>query len=132
MAAHPLPVPAETDEGVLAHFGRLIRLEWELALAESRQQLVTAVLAIALGVAGAFALIAALVVGLAALLAPLFSAPWEHLAVASGVTLGTSVGAVAWSTWRLRALGWPRLTLITLEETWRWLETQLTSRLRLR
>jgi len=132
MAAHPLPVPAETDKRILTHVGRLVRLEWELALAESRELLVTAAPAIALGVAGAFALIAALVVGLAALLAPLFAARWEHLAVAGGVTLVLSVGAVAWSTWRLKTLGWPRLTLISLEETWRWLEAQLKSRLRLR
>jgi hypothetical protein len=130
--SHPLHVPAETDEGVIAPLRRLVRLEIELAIAEARALLVTAATAIVLGLAGAFLLIAALVVLLAAVLAPLFAAPWEHLAIAAGAALVVAVAALAWTAWRFTHLAWPLVTLTSLEETWRWLEAQMRSRLRLR
>jgi Putative Actinobacterial Holin-X, holin superfamily III len=128
----PLHVPAETDEGVLAPLRRLIRLEIELALAEARDLLVGAATAIALGVVGALLIIGALVVMLAAALAPLFAAPWQHLAIAAGISIIVGAVAVAWTAWRFTNLKWPEVTLTSLEETWRWLEAQLRFRLRLR
>jgi hypothetical protein len=64
-------------------------------------------------------------------LALLFGAVWEHLALAGGLTVLAALTAVAVCAWRLRRLGRPRLTLASLEETWQWLEAQLKSRLRL-
>jgi Putative Actinobacterial Holin-X, holin superfamily III len=128
----PLHVPAETDEGVLAPLRRLIRLEIELALAEARDLLVGAATTIALGVVGALLIIGALVVMLAAALAPLFAAPWQHLAIAAGISIIVGALAVAWTAWRFTHLKWPEVTLTSLEETWRWLEAQLRFRLRLR
>jgi hypothetical protein len=128
----PLRVPVETDDGVIAPLRRLVRLEIELAVAEARELLVTAATAIAVGLAGACMVIAALVVLLAALLAPLFAARWEHLAIAAGVALVVAAAMLAWTAWRLTRLAWPPVTLTSLEETWRWLEAQLRSRLKLR
>lgn len=125
-------IPVETDEGVLAPLRRLIRLEIELAVAEARDLLVGAATAIALGLIGAFLIVGALVVMLAAMLAPLFAAPWEHLAIAGGISLIVGGAALAWTAWRFTHLTAPKVTLTSLEETWRWLETQLRSRLRLR
>ncbi len=126
------PVPAASDEGVLAPARRLLRLEFELAVAETREILVAGATAIASGVVGAFTLLAALIVLLAALLAPLFDARWQHLAIAGGLAFVAAAAALGWSAWRLTRLGWPHLTLTSLEETWQWLEAQLKSRLRLR
>jgi hypothetical protein len=128
----PLPVPAETNEGVLGPLRRLVRLEIELALAEARGLLVGAATAIAVGVVGALLIIGALVVMLAAALAPLFAAPWQHLAIAAGISIIVGALAVAWTAWRFTHLKWPEVTLTSLEETWRWLEAQLRFRLRLR
>jgi cytochrome c biogenesis protein CcdA len=125
-------IPAETHEGVLAPLRRLIRLEIELAVAEARDLLVGAATVIALGVIGAFLIVGALVVMLAAMLAPLFAAPWEHLAIAAGISIIVGGAALAWTAWRFTHLTAPKVTLTSLEETWRWLETQLRSRLRLR
>jgi hypothetical protein len=127
----PLPLPAEPDEGVLAPLRRLVRLEIELALAEARGILVAAATAMALGVIGALLVVAALVVMLAAALAPLFAAPWEHLALAAGIFIVAGAAALAWTVWRLTHLKAPKVTLTSLEETWRWLEAQMRSRLRL-
>ncbi len=128
-----LPVPApDTDEGVLAPARRLVRLELELAVAEAREMLMTAATAIASGLAGAVTLLASLIVLLAALLAPLFDARWQHLAIAGGIALVAAAAALGWSARRLTRLGWPRQTWTSFEETWQWLEAQLRSRLRLR
>ena len=129
---HDRAIPVETDEGVLAPLRRLIRLEIELAVAEARDLLVGAATAIALGVIGASLIVGALVVMLAAMLAPLFAAPWEHLAIAAGISIILGGAALAWTAWRFTHLKAPKVTLKSLEETWRWLETQLRSRLRLR
>jgi Putative Actinobacterial Holin-X, holin superfamily III len=124
-------VPADSAERALALAGRLVRLELELARAEVRSMLRGAIVSVAIGLAGALLLGAGLVVLVAAVLAPLFGAVWEHLALAGGLTVLAALTAVAVSAWRLRRLGRPRLTLASLEETWQWLEAQLKSRLRL-
>lgn len=132
MASVPsLEVPGRPDEGVLTLAARLVRLEVELARAEVQGMLMGAVLALAVGLAGALTLVTGLVVLLAALLAPLFGAAWEHLALAGGLAVLAAAAGLAASLWRLRRLGKPRLTLASLDETWRWLEAQLKSRLTL-
>jgi hypothetical protein len=119
-------------DGILTSLGRLAQLELELGFAEVRERLVMAAIAAAVAFVGAIALIAALVVLLAGALAPLFGAAWQHLVVAGGAIALISLAAIAWSGWRLRTLDWPRLTLASFEENWRWLGAQLRSRLTLR
>jgi hypothetical protein len=119
-------------EGVLALLTRLARLEFELGLAEGRGLLVSALIAVALGLISASVLIASIVVLVAAAVAPLFGAPWQHLVVAGGGLALSSLAAMAWSAWRLRTLPWPKQTLTSFEENWRWLGAQLRSRLTLR
>lgn len=129
-ALAPSPPPVITpDGGLLSALGRLARLELELGLAELRDRVRTAVIALALAAVAAVALVASLVVLAASALAPLFGAAWEHLVVAGGGVLLLAIGALAWSAWRLRRLDWPRITLASFEENWRWLEAQLRSRL---
>ena len=126
---HRLPVPATPDEdAVLGRLTRLLRLEVELGVAETR----ALVMAIAIAVPAAIALIAAVVVLLAAALSPIFGARWEPLLIAGGGVALLSLGALAWSAWRLTHLSWPKETLRSLEENWRWLAAQLRSRLTLR
>jgi hypothetical protein len=117
---------------VIPLLSRLVRLELELGLAETRALVVSAVIAIAVAVVSAIVLIAAIVVLVAGALAPLFGAPWAHLVVAGGGLALLALAAIAWSVWRLRSLDWPKQTLKSFEENWRWLEAQLRSRLTLR
>jgi len=124
-------VPAD-DDGVIASFGRLAQLEFELGLAETRRIVTHAAVAIAVAVVAAAASIAAVVVLIAAAFAPLFGAPWQHLVIAGAGVLLAAVVALALSAWRLKTLEWPRLTLQSLAENWRWLEAQMRSRLTLR
>jgi uncharacterized membrane protein YqjE len=119
-------------EGVIALLVRLARLELELGLAEARDLIVSAVIAVAVALVAAIVLIASIVVLIAGAVAPLFGAPWLHLVVAGGGLALISVGAIAWSAWRLRKLDWPKQTLTSFEENWRWLAAQLRSRLTLR
>lgn len=133
---HRLPVPPSQiehveDEAVLARFTRLLRLEVELGVAETRALIRTLVMAIAVAVPSAIALIASVVVLLAAALSPIFGARWEPLLIAGGGVALLSLGALAWSAWRLTHLSWPKETLRSLEENWRWLAAQLRSRLTL-
>ena len=130
---HRLPTPAAPeDEGVVTRFTRLLRLEVELGLAETRNLVRTLVLAIAIGVPSAIALIASLVVLVAGAVSPFFGARWEPLVIAGGGIALLSLIALAWSAWRLKHLSWPTETLRSFEENWRWLATQLRSRLTLR
>jgi putative superfamily III holin-X len=130
---HRLPTAAAPDEdAVLARLTRLLRLEVELGVAETRALIRSLVIAIAVAVPSAVALIAAAVVLLAAALSPLFGARWEPLLVAGGAVALLALGALAWSAWRLTHLSWPTETLNSLEENWRWLAALLRSRLTLR
>ena len=130
---HRLPVPPPVeDDAVLARLTRLLRLEVELAAAETRALVRAVVIAIAVAVPAAIALIAAVVVLLAAALAPIFDARWEPLLIAGGGVALLSLAALAWSAWRLTHLSWPKDTIKSLEENWRWLAAQLRSRLTLR
>jgi hypothetical protein len=119
-------------EGVLTLLARLARLELELGLAEARALVISAIIAVAVAFVAAIALIASIVVLVAGGVAPLFGAPWQHLVVAGGGLALLALGAIAWSVWRLRTLDWPRQTLTSFEENWRWLGVQLRSRLTLR
>jgi hypothetical protein len=130
---HRLPVsPHADDESVVSRFSRLLRLEVELGLAETRNLVRTLVLAIAIGVPAAIALIASLVVLVAGAVSPLFEARWEPLVIAGGGVALLSLAALGWSAWRLTHLSWPTETLQSFEENWRWLAAQLRSRLTLR
>ena len=119
-------------EALAARLGRLLRLEVELGLAETRDFVRGLVVAIALTVVGPIALIASFVVLLAAALSPLVGARWEPLLIAGGGVAVLSGAALAWSVWRFRHLSWPTETLTSFEENWRWLAAQLRSRLTLR
>jgi len=130
---HPIrPHEPADPEGVVASLLRLARLELELGLAEARDLLISAVIAAAVALVAGIALIASIVVLVAGAVAPLFGAPWLHLVVAGGGLVLLSLAAIAWSVWRLRKLDWPKHTLTSFEENWRWLAAQLRSRLRLR
>ena len=123
------PRESVEPEGVIALLTRLARLELELGLAEARELLVSAVIAAALALVAAIVLIASIVVLIAGAVAPLFGAPWQHLVVAGGGLALAALAAIAWSVWRLRTLDWPKQTLTSFEENWRWLGAQLRSRL---
>lgn len=130
MAVVRLHAPESGDhDGVIDRLTRLVRLELELGLAETRHVLVSALVAVGVAIPAAVALIASIVVLLAAAVAPLFGARWEHLLVGAGGVLLLSAAALAWSALRLRALRWPEETLTSMEESWRWLGAQLRSRL---
>jgi len=126
------PLESVGPEGVVALMVRLARLEIELGLAEGRGLVVSAIIAAALGLIGAIVFLASIVVLVAGAVAPLFGAPWQHLVVAGGGLALLSLAALAWSAWRLRTLPWPKQTLTSFEENWRWLGAQLRSRLTLR
>lgn len=130
---HRFPVPdTRVDDGMFGHLTHLLRLELELGLAEARAFLVSAAVAIAVAVAAAIALIVSIVVLIAGAFAPAFGAHWEHFVVAGGGVAFLAMIALAWSAWRLRTLRWPRQTITSFEENWRWLGAQLRSRLTLR
>ena len=116
-------------ESVVALLGRLLRLELELGLAETRALLVSAAVAAGVALVAAITLIASIVVLLAGGVAPMFGAPWQHLVVAGGGLALLAGAAIAWSAWRVRTLEWPRQTLNSVGENWRWLGAQLRSRL---
>lgn len=130
---HPIRTPTRLDhDGVLGSLTRLVRLELELGVAEVRGMLVSVAIAVAVALIAGIVLLTSLVVLLAAAFAPLFGAAWQHLVVAGGGAAVLAAGAIAWSVSRLRGLPWPRQTLASFEENWRWLEAQLRSRLTLR
>ena len=127
-----IPPVHDGDDAVLARFSRLLKLEVELGMAETRALVRTLIIAVAVALPAAIALIASIVVLLAAALSPIFDARWEPLLIAGGGVALLSLAALAWSAWRLTHLAWPKETLKSLEENWRWLATQLRSRLTLR
>jgi hypothetical protein len=131
LPTRPAPVEVE-DEAVLARLTRLVKLELELGMAETKTLVRTLIIAIAVAVPAAVALIAAIVVLLAAALSPIFDARWEPLLIAGGGVALLALAALAWAAWRLTHLSWPKETLTSLEENWRWLAAQLRSRLTLR
>lgn len=129
---HRIRTPADVDhDGVLGSLTRLVRLELELGLAETRELLVSAAIAVAVALTAGIMLLASIVVLIAAAFAPLFGAPWQHLVVAGGAVALLALAAIAWSISRLRGLEWRKM-LISFEENWRWLGAQLRSRLTLR
>ncbi|MBI2216979.1 MAG: phage holin family protein [Candidatus Rokubacteria bacterium] len=128
-----LDVPRDADSsGVIDRLGRLAKLELELGLAETREVAVAALIAGAIALVAAAALVAALVVLIAGAIAPLFDAPGEPLVIAGGGVVLLALAVLAWSAYRLTHLEWPRETLASLRETWRWLAGQTRSRLTLR
>ena len=130
---HPIRTSTSIDhDGVLGSLSRLVRLEMELGLAETRDMLISAAIVLGVALVAAIMLLASIVVLLAAAFAPLFGASWEHLVVAGGGIALLALAAIAWSVSRLRSLRWPKQTLSSFEENWRWLGAQLRSRLTLR
>src|SRR5438128_10557198 len=94
-------------------FGRLAdlgRLEIELGLAETRDVVRAAVIAIGVAVVAAIALIASGVVLIAGAVAPLFDAPWMHLVTGAGAVFVIAALALTWSASRLKHLEWPEQT----------------------
>jgi uncharacterized membrane protein YqjE len=129
----PLSAPARQElETVAGRFWRLVRLEVELALAETHQVFYQILFAVAVAVPAAIAFVASLVVLIASGVAPFVNAPWQHLAIAGGGVAVVSIACLFWSLWRLRHLEWPRQTLTSFEENRQWLGAQLKSRLTLR
>jgi hypothetical protein len=124
---HP-PEHPEHD-GVFDRLTRLAQLEVELGLAETREVLVSALIAVAVAVLATVMLIASIVVLIAGALAPLFDARWQHLVISGGGASLIALAALGWSAYRLRHLEWPKETLTSIQETWRWLGAQLRSRL---
>jgi hypothetical protein len=120
---------APEPESVFERLTRLVKLEFELGLAETRVVIKSALIAVAVAVPAAIALIASIVVLLAGAFAPLFDASWEHFLIAGGGIFLLAAIALAWSAYRLTHLQWPRETLTSVEETWRWLAAQVRSRL---
>ena len=118
-------------EVLASRLGRLVRLEFELGVAETRDFVRGIGAAIVVSVVAAIALISSLVTLLAAALSPLFGVPWEPLLIAGGGVMLLSALALTWSAWRLTHLSWPTETLTSFEENWRWLAAQLRSRLTL-
>jgi uncharacterized membrane protein YqjE len=131
---HRLPTRTEADhqDSLISRLVKLGKLELELGLAEARDVVLAAVKAVAVAVPAAVLLLASLVVLIAAALAPLFNAAWEHLLIAGGGVALLALAALAWSAWRLTHLSWPKETVTSFQENWRWLGAQLRSRLRLR
>jgi uncharacterized membrane protein YqjE len=131
---HHIPTAPDLDhdEGLVTRLLRLLKLEIELWLAETRLTLRRLAVALGVAVLSTITLVASLVVLLVAALAPLFDARWEHFVIAGGAALLLAVAGLAWSAWSLKHVKWPRQTLASLEENWRWLAAQLRSRLTLR
>lgn len=123
--------PAD-DHSLTARLARLLRLELELGVAETKAVVRGVAVAIAVALPSAIALLAAVVVLIAGALAPLFGGAWEHLVIAGGGACLLALAGLAWSAWRLTHLRWPKETFTSLEENWRWLAAQLRSRLTLR
>jgi hypothetical protein len=87
------------------------------------------VVAVAVAVPAAIVLIASIPVLVAGALAPIFDVPWQHLVITGGGFLLLALAAIAWSVVRVKRLRWPPATKASIQETWRWLEAQLRSRL---
>ena len=142
MATLPLRVPDATNtvvtgdavvhDGVFGRLARLAQLELELGLAEARQILIAALVAIVVAFVALIALVAGIVVVIAGAVAALFASRWEPLVIGGGGVGVVAIAALAWSAFRLRSLPWPVETLGSLEENWQWLAAQLRSRLTLR
>ncbi|MET0485210.1 MAG: phage holin family protein [Candidatus Rokuibacteriota bacterium] len=128
---HQARVSDSHAEVLASRLGRLVRLEFELGVAETRDFVRGIGAAIVVSVVAVIALISSLVTLLAAALSPLFGVPWEPLLIAGGGVMLLSALALTWSAWRLTHLSWPTETLTSFEENWRWLAAQLRSRLTL-
>jgi len=125
------PGRAEPADSVTGGVARLVRLRAEMAWAETRGALVSAVVAVGVALVAGIMLVASLVVLLAGALAPVFEAHWAPIVAGGGGALALSAAALAWSAVRLRRLRrlrGPRHTLTALREDWRWLETRVRSR----
>ena len=132
---HRLPTRVERhdhDESILGRLLQLVKLELELGLAETRDVVVAALIAVAIAVPALVLLLASFVVLVAAAFAPLFDAAWQHLVIAGGGVAVLALGALAWSAWRLTHLRWPKETVKSFQENWQWLGAQLKSKLRSR
>src|SRR4030095_7932363 len=90
---HRAGVSDSPAEALATRLGRLLRLEVELGVAETRDFLRGIGVAAACTCLATIALIASLVMLLAAALSPLFGAPWEPLLIArGGAGLGSGPG----------------------------------------
>lgn len=124
--------PVAESESLLTRLAQLVQLLLELGIAEARGLLLSAAIAVGVAITGIIALIASVVVLLAGAVSPLFGARWEPLILAGGVVLVLALAGIGWSVWRVTSLDWPRQTVTSLQENWRWLAAQLRSKLTLR
>jgi uncharacterized membrane protein YqjE len=125
--------PRELDSDTIAtRLAHLVKLEVELGVAETRELVVSLLIAVAVAFVSTVALLASLVVLVTGAFAPLFRVAWEPFVIAGGGVLLLSAGAIAWSVWRIRHLEWPHETITSLQENWRWLAAQLKSKLTLK
>jgi len=129
---HRLPARIDAsrhDESLTGRLVKLAKLELELGLAETREVVVSAAIAVAVAFPALVLFLAAAVVLVAAAFAPLFGAPWQHLVIAGGGIAILMLAALGWSVWRLTHLSWPKETVASFQENWRWLAAQVRSRL---
>jgi len=119
-------------ETIAMRLGHLLKLEVELGVAETRELVISLLIAVGVAFVSAVALVASLVVLLTAAFASLFRLAWEPFVIAGGSVLILSAAAIAWSVWRVKHLEWPHETITSLQENWRWLAAQLRSKLTLK
>ena len=114
---------------VLHRLIRLLQLELELGLTETKGLAKTLGLAIGIAVVGLIVILASLVVLVAGAIAPVFGAEWRHLIISGGVFFVLAAAGVGWSLSKFRKVPWPEETMRSLEETKQWLGAQLRSKL---
>jgi uncharacterized membrane protein YqjE len=125
--------PRELHHDTIAmRLGHLLKLELELGVAETRELVISLLIAVAVAFVSAVALVASLVVLLTAAFAPLFDLAWQPFVIAGGSVLVISTAAIGWSVWRVKHLEWPHETITSLQENWRWFAAQLKSKLTLK
>jgi len=125
--------PHELENDTIAtRLGHLVKLEFELGVAETRELVISLLIAVAVAFVSAVALVASLVVLLIAVFAPLFGAAWQPFVIAGGAVFVIAAAAIGWSVWRVKHLEWPHETITSVQENWRWLAAQLKSKLTLK
>ena len=120
------------NETIATRLGHLLKLEVELGVAETRELVISLLIAVGVAFLSVVALVASVAVLLTAVFAPLFRLAWEPFVIAGGSIFILSAAAIAWSVWRVKHLEWPHETITSLQENWRWLAVQLRSKLTLK
>ena len=124
-----LPVPRFVPRAatVTEGFGKLARLEVELAVAEGKQTAVGLGVTAVLAILSVIILVTGVTVLVAAALAPVWGADWRPLVIAGGGGALLATVALAWCYYRVTRVGVLPDTVASLKETWRWAERRLRS-----